>query len=289
MILRTGARPAKPHRSAAGLLTLLFATLLFAACALPGLTVEPVPTTDANILHVIVVATAAAAGTQTAAALPPTPLPTITPTLTATPASIFSSDGTALLPDEGGASLFIDQAAGYRLRVPAGWLLVRINQPELERAFALPEAADPKVRNFLTEVQKYDARGFRLFGADILPAHAYSGFISNFNVFWEPGSSASLEQIVGRLDEELPRTALNASVTSRTVSFTALRVPIGIVESSSTLYSAEGWPVHLFQKQAVFRLSSGALSVLLSTTHEQKNDYLPEFNAMVDQLVLLEQ
>jgi hypothetical protein len=273
----------------------LIILILMPGCVVPMLTPTPISTANPNVLSTIISGTAHAANTQTAVALSPTatssPIPTgtPTPTITPTPGGEFSAEGTILIPDENGATLFIDQSVGYRLRVPPGWLLVRINDSEMTDAFGRPEAADVRVLNFLNQVQKNDPKTFRLFGADTLPEHFLSGFVTNFNVFWDPASTGSLEQVIGMLKDQLPRSQLNASITRAEVSFTSTRVPVGVIEASSTLYSSQGWPVNLFQKQVVFRLKTGALTVVLSTTQEQKNTYLPGFDAMVDQVVLLGQ
>jgi hypothetical protein len=269
--------------------------LLVAGCIVPLITPPSVSTANPNILSTIISGTAQAASTQTAVALSPTsspsPIPTetLTPTVTVTPGAVFSTEGTILIPDENGSTVFIDQSLGYRLRVPSGWLLVRINEPEITDAFNRPEAADARMLNFLTQVQKNDPKTFRLFGADPLSDHFLNGFVTNFNVFWDPASAGSLEQVIAMLKDQLPRSELNSSITHAAVSFTSSRVPMGVVESSATLLSTAGWPVNLYQKQVVFHIKTGALTVVLSTTHEQKNTYLPGFDAMVDQVVLLEQ
>ena len=288
------SRAVKLNHSKAILIN-MFIIVLILACVVPGLRPQTVPTANPDSLSTLIAGTAAAANTQTAAAssptLSPSPVPTHTalPVITGTPGSVFSAEGTALLPDENGSTVFIDQAVGYRLHIPAGWLLVRINEQELSDAFSLPAASDPRMQNFLRQVQKNDPKLFRLFGADTLPEHFQSGFVTNFNVFWDPNNTDSLEQLIGTLKEQLPRTPLNPSITFAAVSFTSSRVPIGTIESTSTLFSSEGWPTNLYQKQVVFRLTAGALTVVLSTTQEQKNTYLPGFDTMVDQIVLLGQ
>jgi hypothetical protein len=250
--------------------------------------IEIPPTADANALATMIAGTAAAAAAQTEVAQPVTPSATVPPTATVTSVPIYSTEGTALLTDAGGATTFIDQAGGYELKISPGWLLVRVNERELMDAWTLPETADARIQNFLHQVQKSDPKTFRLFGADTLAEHYQGGFVSNFNVFWDRDRTESLEQLVGALQEQLPRTYLNSTVTHAEVGFTSSRVSVGIVESSSVLLTPAGWPINLHQKQVVFHLKTGALTIVLSTTEELKDIYLPAFDAMVDKFALLD-
>ena len=250
--------------------------------------IEVPPTADADGLATMIAGTAAAAAAQTEAARPVAPSATIPPTATVTPVPIYSTEGTALFTDASGATTFIDQAGGYELRISPGWLLVRVNERELMDAWTLPETADARVQNFLHQVQKSDPRTFRLFGADTLAEHYQGGFVSNFNVFWDRDSTESLEQVVAALKQQLPRTFLNSTVTHADVTFTSGRVSVGIVESSAVLLTPAGWPINLYQKQVVFHLKTGALTIVLSTTDELKDIYLPAFDAMVDKFALLD-
>ena len=280
------------YRRSRNIFLLVTISVLAGACGFPGLSPAPLPpTAGADDLATIIAATAAAAATGTQAALPPTPTETLTPTPTpfptSTPTPAFSSQGTALLAGAAdGAVRFVDQSAGYELSIPAGWLLVRVGEPEYVRAWALPEAADPKIQNFLRQVQKSDPAAFRLFGVDILPGRSQGGFVSNFNVFWDRSSSAPIADILETLEAVLPETSLDASVLTADLEFTSASVPIGIVETTSKKILPGGWPVHVYQKQVIYQLPAGALTIVLSTTDEMKDHYLPGFNVMVDGIII---
>ncbi len=259
------------------------------ACMLPNLMPPLTPTSDARALSTLIAGTAEAAGTQTQSALPPTLAPTAIPTSTSAPTAtatpIFSAAGTALILRPDGSATFLDELGGYALHVRAGWLLMRVNEQEFLDAWALPEASDPKVQNFLHQVQGSDPAAFRLFGVDARPERYQSGFVSNFNVFWDRTSTGSLVDIVETLKTDLPRTSLNASIVSSGIALTSQGESMGTIVSTSRYLSSEGWPINVYQKQVVFRSSVGALTIVLSTTDELKERYLEDFDAMVDGLI----
>lgn len=285
LILKDLQRAVRLLQTRCILISLALASLA-AACAAPITIYVGTPTLGPNALATVIAGTAAAAAAQTQAAVP---TQAAAPTATVTSVPLFSTEGTALIRHEDGSSTFIDRAGGYELKVPAGWLLVRVDEGDLLTARALPEAVDPKIQHFLDQAQNNDAELFRLFGADTRPEHLQGSFVSNFNVLWDRNSTGSLEQMIGILKAELPGTFLDPEITFSDVLITSSRIPVGVVESNSTLLTAAGWPVYLYQKQVIYRLNPGTLTIVLSTTMEEKNTYLPAFDAMVDQIVLLEQ
>lgn len=288
MLIQKPSRRAANTLQAGNFLAGIALTCLLAACALPLATYEGEPTLGPDELATVIAGTAAAAAVQTEAASTalPTPVPTQTPPIPTISAPPFSAEGTALVPNSDGSTTFIDQAAGYQLQVPAGWLLVRVNEREYLEARLLPEAADPKVQHFLDQVQQNDPSLFRLFGADVRPENLRGSFVSNFNILWDRSAAGSLEDMIGILRAELPGTFLDPEITFAEVVINSSRLPVGIVESSSTLLTPAGWPVYLYQKQVIYRLDRGILTIVLSTTQDVRDAYLPDFDAMVDGLVV---
>lgn len=262
------------------------------ACTVPGLsTPGPAPLSDPGTFATIVAGTAAALATQTAQAAPPASTPTEIPTATATavPAEVISTEGTSLRKQADGSSVFSDHQGGYQLAIPAGWLVVRVNEQETMNAWALPEASNPNVQTFLSRVQASDPKVFRLFGLDVLPEHLQRSFATNFSVLLDRNNTDSLESLVESLKKQLPETLLAPKVLRAEVGRTSAQIPIGIVESTSDLQSTSGESISLYQKQAVFVVRGGAVAITFSTTIDLKDLLLPMFDAMIDRLALLEE
>jgi hypothetical protein len=172
MVHHVARRSSQPDRSNLLLLSALLVFLL-AGCEIPGMIPTAHPTADADALATIIAGTAAAANAQTAAASPATASPpastleTAAQAVTETPLSLFSAQGTALIPDENGSTLFIDQSVGCRF-IPTGWLLVRIGEPEMSEAFN-GRKLQTRVWNFLDQANRSDPKSFRLFSVDRFP------------------------------------------------------------------------------------------------------------------------
>jgi len=261
------------------------------ACDLPG-TVAPQPvSSDPNIISTIVAGTANAAAAQTALAATSTPLPSPTeitaPTSTATPTPRVSTEGTSLQKQSDGSYLFTDYQGGYSVVAPSDWLVVRINEQEYINAWALPEASDPKIQNFLTRFQKLDPKVYRLMGADTNPEHLKGSFLTNLSISWDRNSALTLQQEIDHARADIPKTILNAKVTYADVGLTSTKIPMGIAELSWNSKDTSGQPLNIYQKMVFFKVRSGTLVMTLSTTQNLKSAVITTFDLMTDQIKML--
>ena len=283
-------RRRQPDRPTISSLLILLTML---ACAVPGLSFPgAAPAGDPGSFSTIVAGTAAVLASQTAAAAPastPTQAPTPAPQPTNTAAEVVSTEGTSLRKQADGSYLFSDYMGGYRLAVAFGWLAVRVNEQETMNAWALPEASNPNVQRFLTQVQASDPKLFRLFGLDVLPEHLQRSFATNFNVLLDRNNTDSLEGLVDDLKKEMPRTLLSARILSARVDQTSSQIPVGIIETTSDLQGTSGESISLYQKQVIFRVRGGALAIAFSTTTDLKDLLVPVFDQMIDRIEMLEQ
>ncbi len=245
---------------------------------------------DPNAIYTIVAGTANAAAAQTEQANPAvqTSLPPATAadstTPTATPASVLSAEGTSLVKQSDGSYLFVDQAAGYSIIVPAGWLAVRVNEQEFMKAWNLPEAADPKVQYFLTQIQNSDPGIYRLFGVDTQPAHLQGDFAATFNIEWDHNNNNTLTQTIDNLKKILPQSNLKSKILYADIGQNSSKVQMGIMELNSNTFTASGKKIQIYQKLVLFKLKNGILLFTLSATSDLKDVLLPGFDLMTDQV-----
>jgi hypothetical protein len=122
------------------------------ACVVPGLSQPVAAPLDPAMLPTIVVLTANAAMTQTAVAVPAGDVPPGDPLVSPTPAP----NETALLVSTGGATKFTHVTGGYEITFPAGWVTVRPNSEEFDRAYK-GEAAQNEM---LLDQMNYDLTSY---------------------------------------------------------------------------------------------------------------------------------
>ena len=253
-----------------------------------------VATLGPNALSTVVAGTAAASGTRTAGANPMTNTPpatstgTATPTETATRTPQTSAEGTSLGKQEGGTTIFTDYQGGYSVASQPGWTAVRLNEQEFFDAWNQPAASDPKVQNFLNQIQHNDPKTYRLFGFNVLPDYLQDDYLTNFLISWDRNTNDSLETYMETLKKEVPKTLLNPKITSTSFGVTAAQIPIGVLEANSSVPLISGSTVQIFQRQIFFRAKTGMLFITFTTTVDRKDAMTPSFDWMTDQIRLLQ-
>lgn len=261
--------------------TLLVTTL---SCVIPGLSpVQPIPTADTR-LDVIIAETVAAAQTQTQQA---SPLETATstvivPTITAVP--IVSVNGTTLVTHEDLSAVFVDYKAGFELVTPAGWLAVRVNEPEYYAAYTLDVALeDPLITSRLTDIQKANLNFLRLDVIDIRDGHTSEGVLTYITVDFEAGDLRTLEEWEATEKdryfpfENLQHIGSSYSVTSNGTRVLIMEKSWNAIQEGSTVY----------YRGVFFALPTGAVILDLVTTFALKDIILPEFEQVVNSLKII--
>lgn len=278
----------KKQRGLFATLILLTATL---ACVIPGTqTASTIPPTPDTRLGTMVAETVSAAVELTALAAPtetPPPTATLEPTVTPTPE--ISGAGSTLTAQDDGSTLFVDERAGYQLRVPTGWLAVRVNEQEYYDAFQLSVLANERLTAALQSIQNLDPATFRLFVLDIDEEHIQNDIVTNVNLVWDPQTTISFdtEDDLQSLADELPATVQGLTVTSVNIIVPISGVPYGEIQSEISGLNTAGVPVRLYQKMAVFKLKTGTLVVTFTTEGGFTETTLPLFDGMLESLSIV--
>lgn len=285
------------------------------ACVVPGLPTASAPlptlTVDTGRIAMMVAETVSAVVAQTEQAQPTsTPIPTVTatasstepptPALTATLAftpapstSQPSPSQSTLTKQADGSLLFADARAYYEIKLPAGWMTVRINEKEYLDSFSLEEAANTHVQQSLLSVQNEDPNVFRLLAIDTKPAHIQNEFVTDmrFVLDEEMDISLSSDEELQAIAEEIPAAAevFRFEATSVKIVASASGIDFGVIEAKSTFTNAAGVDVLIYQKQVFFNVPSGTQSITLTTLADLKGTLLPAFDAMLETVKIVEE
>lgn len=273
----------------------LISLMVILACVVPGLpsASAPAPTADTGRLETIVAKTVSAAIAQTEEfVLPTTPLPSATPTpaFTETPTTAPSDAGSALLVQEDGSTFFTDERAGYSIRVPAGWLAVRINQQEYYDAWSLPQTADPRIQKSLLSMKSQDPNQFRLYAIDTQDGQIVNDIVTNLVFVWDETTNLSFESEndLQSLADQIASTTKGLKVTSVSLVVLPTGMTVGVIESDTTTKNSSGSDVTLYQKQLFFKAKAGTQSIVLTTVDTLKDKILPIFDAMAATITMLQ-
>jgi hypothetical protein len=247
----------------------------------------------------MVAGTVSAAIAQTEQARPTsTPMPTATATSastatpTSTPAPTVTSppqlgpSQSALAKQRDGSTLFMDQRAGYNIKMPAGWLAVRVNEQEYLDAFSLAEAANTNIQQSLLSVQTEDPKAFRLLAIDTNAAHIQNDFVTDMRFVLDEKKTISLssDADLKAIAEKVPASAavFRFEVTSVKIITSASGTKFGVIEAKSSFTNPSGIDVAIYQKQVFFNAKAGTQSVTLTTVSDLKETILPIFDAMLE-------
>jgi hypothetical protein len=300
------------------LIALIFLAVI-PACVIPGLSTSSVPlptlTVDTGQIETMVAGTVSAAIAQTEQAVPsltpttafaatftatstsgltatvqstststPTLTNTYTPAPTGTATARISRSQSSLVQQQDGSMLFTDDLAGYEIKLPAGWLAMRINEGEYLDAFSLPEASNMNVRQSLLGVQKENPNILRLFAIDIKAEHIKHEYVSDMRFALDDARDISLNSYddLQAIASKIPSSAevFRFEVTSVNIYTTASGLDIGVIESRSSFASSTGADVIIYRKQVFFNVPSGTQSITLTTLADLKETLLAAFDAM---------
>jgi hypothetical protein len=273
----------------AGLLVLVM------ACALPGLG-APAEVSEGQ-LATMVAGTAAAMATQTALAVPPTETPLPSPTATSAPtetplpsptptAMISALSQTSLQGMADGSVQFMDYKAGVKLFAPAGWTVFRINEQEYYDLWASELVNNPAISDFLGVIQTKNPDHFRLILLDARDEHLDTGFVNYIDVVYNPNDIRTLEEATE--DEKKADAFVGTELISEEYGQTSTGL-----ENSTLIKQFDGLTdanetIKVYYKRVYFRVADGIIAIGLQVPDEAKDSVLPEFDQMVDSLMILE-
>jgi hypothetical protein len=231
--------------------------------------------------------------------LPPTATAVFTSTPTASPAptviitpSAESPSQSALTKLGDGSYLFSDTRAGYEVKLPANWTVMRIREKEFTDALnSVETTSNPHMQQALLGVQNEDPYILRLFAVDAQPAHIQNEFISDMRFTLDAGKNINLNSDVDlqAIAAKIPTSAtvFRFEVTSVKLFNSAAGVQFGVIESQSSFTNNAGVDVPLYQKQVFFNTKGGIQSITLTTLANLKDTLLPVFDAIMETVNLV--
>jgi len=258
--------------------------LAIVACALPGQTMQPAPDTNSNAIETAVVGTAQAAAQQTEQTGPITATAIPVPTETHTPMPEISISGTTLTIREDQSAFFTDYKAGIQLVIPTGWMAMRIDEEEYLKAYDSDIVLQsPDIMDYLTIIRDHDPVYFRLAAIDIRPGHRPNEILSYMNVIFQPDDVRSLEKWEqAERDRYHPQT--NFKFLSASYPQTTNGTRVLILEQS---FSAAENAGTIYYRGVFFSLPSGTIVLDFYTDFDSKDTLLPDFDQVVNSLILL--
>lgn len=262
--------------------SILFFSIM--ACVVPGLSQPAAPPTfDLSTIPTMVVLTANALEAQTAVAALQVPLetPTLTPAESGSATPRISLSGTSLFLRDDQTTVFTDRQAGIEFIIPAGWMPIRVNEQEYFDAFVSDAATDPVIYDRLIQIQTADTARFRMDAIDIRTGHVFNGIITDIHYVFESDDSRSLKEI-----SEDWRSAdsifVNYEFTSSNYEQAANGIEILVIERRY------GPPTKaVFHRGVFFKIPSGIIRFDFFTNIDFKDTVLPDFESVVNSLVLL--
>jgi hypothetical protein len=212
---------------------------------------------------------------------------TSTPAPTETPLPPSQS---TLTKQADGSLLFADARAGYEIKLPAGWLAVRVNEQEYLDAFSLEEAANTNIQQSLLSVQTEDPNAFRLLAIDTKAAHIQNDFVTDMRFVLDEKKTISLssDADLKAIAEKVPASAtvFRFEVTSVKIATTANGTKLGVIEAKSSFENASGANVAIYQKQVFFNVKTGTQSIIFTPVTDLKQTTLPAFDTMLETIYL---
>ena len=243
----------------------------------------PTPITNPPGVETSLASTALAFAKQTEQANPftATPSPTLTQTLTPTPQT--SLHGTSLTMRQDGSALFVDHKAGVQMVIPRGWMPMRVNEDEYYKAFTSDVVlANPVLSERLTIIQDSDLTYFRLEAFDIREGHIVNDIISDINVIFEPGDTRSLDKWA-QAEGNNRKPFKNFKLTSMGYRNTTDGTRVLVIEQTWSKDQSN----KIFYRGVFYSLPTGTLVLDFYTNDSFKETVLPDFEQVVNSVVLL--
>lgn len=246
---------------------------------------QPLSTSDPDAFSTMVAGKAQAFMTQTMEAMPtstatlPPPTDTPTPTITATPTDTSQKTSLSKMEDE--SIQFFDYQAGIKMTLPAGWLAVRLSEPDFLDAW-VNATDDPVLQHIMEAVQDLDPIIHRMHAFNTQDEYVYEGEGSTIAFLFVEGNTQELEMIaeVEVQEKDLPEYEfVTSKYQVRTDS-----LELFTLEESWQVSSSTEQQVTVYHKRVVFKVTTGTVYIDLFTPFEIKDDVLAEFDTMVEGL-----
>ena len=213
-----------------------------------------------------------------------TPLTTPTPVLTPTPK--VSPSGTSLLIREDGSTQFTDHLAGVQMVFPSSWLAVRVGEQEYYSAWEKQVTQNPIFIDIFAAMQNLDPKVFRVSAFDIRPDHILNDNVSNIDVIFSEGNTSSLNAIKAN-EINNPPPLRKYKLLSWGFFETAQGIEALNMEIQWEYTNAANEAFTGYRRRVIFKVPSGAVSVDLLLSLDKKDLTMPEFDELIDNILLI--
>ena len=251
---------------------------------------QPVSTTNPDLFATMVAEASGALLTQTAeaAALVSSPTsdllsPNDAPLTALTETPVTSLAGTSLSRLEDGSTQFIDTIAGISLTIPAGWLVMRLNEPEFYQVWELT-VDDPILQSDLEGILNLDPAQYRLHAFNTQPDYVYQGEGSKIIFIFVRDDVRTLEQIAE--DEKQPEVFTDYALISSGFQVRSDGLQLFMIEEQWQGTSSTDEQVMIYDKSVIFKVQSGTVMIDLFVPANISYEVIPAFDHMIEQMSL---
>lgn len=251
---------------------------------------QPVSTTNPDLFATMVAEASGALLTQTAeaAALVSSPTsnllsPDDAPLTASTETPVTSLAGTSLSRLEDGSTQFIDTIAGISLTIPAGWLVMRLNEPEFYQVWELT-VDDPILQSDLEDILNLDPAQYRLHAFNTQPDYVYQGEGSKIIFIFVKDDVRTLEQIAE--DEQQPEVFTDYALISSGFQVRSDGLQLFMIEEQWQGTSSTDEQVMIYDKSVIFKVQSGTVMIDLFVPANISYEVIPAFDHMIEQMSL---
>jgi hypothetical protein len=216
----------------------------------------------------------------------PSLLATFTPTRTPVPSPTpAASIATRVLAD--GSTEFIDSEAGYRLVLPAQWLVPDLGSEDMEQALGeaaeLNPAYDPLIRAFGTIA----SQGMRLMAFELDPRAVAIGYPTNVVLVSLEGMGLSVDQILEGTAESIEAIFPGSELISYDLIEDLNGAPAGRIELTMPLTTAAGASVTVRSTWILVQAGDRLIELTLQAEDSLYLEDEARFEAIIQSLELL--
>lgn len=219
----------------------------------------------------------------------PTPLPTSTPTPSPTPTPI--PEGVSQAEQADGSILFTDYDGGYQLVIPQDWDVIPISKEDLDAILTALAESNPQVEQFRDVISQLDPDVFRAFLFNFSANAVQETYVTNVNIILDRSSialSAPLDYMITVSISAFEAMGDRITVLGSDQFITASGIPAAAIHVSQKIATSSGEQLEIYQSVVLVKTEKGMVTITFSTPFSLHEATKPEFDRIVDGLVLLE-
>jgi hypothetical protein len=218
----------------------------------------------------------------------PSPLPTFTPPPTRTPVpspTTAASIATRVLAD--GSIEFIDSEAGYRLVLPAQWLVLDLGSEDLEQALGEAAELNPVYGPLITAFGAIASQGMRLMAFELDPRSVAIGYPTNVVLVTLEGMGFPVDQILEGTAQSIEAIFPGSELISYGLIEDLNGSPAGRIELTMPLTTAAGTSVTVRSTWILVRAGDRLIELTLQAEDSLYLEDETRFEPIIQSLELL--